>query len=134
MEQDNNSVTKALEPEIEPKQEQVEEQEIKTASVNEKQKDLAINEILGKLGVSDAVATSAKAILDPVTNGNLLTQGLVELVVKALSHDEDVKNAEAAGYLRGRNETIEVASKLDNDNEPVPVNFPVYRKRSFWDR
>ena len=32
----------------------------------------------------------------------------MNILLRAARHDDDVKNAEAAGYLRGRNEAIEV--------------------------
>lgn len=91
-----------------------------------------VGEILERLGVSEGIATSARALLDTVKDGKTPGANFVKLIVNALSHDEDVKNAEAAGYLRGRNEVIEAATKAD-DQEPTPVNFPIYRKRSFWD-
>ena len=92
-----------------------------------------VGEILKQLGVSDNIATSARALLDTIKDGKAPSENFVKLIVNALNHDEDIKNAEAAGYLRGRNEVIEMASKVDNDQEPTPVNFPIYRKRSFWD-
>lgn len=92
-----------------------------------------VGEILERLGVSDSVAASTRALLDTVKGGKAPGENFVKLIVSALSHDEDIKNAEAAGYLRGRNEVIEAATKADNDQEPTPVNFPIYRKRSFWD-
>ena len=137
MKQDNKSIPQTLDAKLEQEQELthelVKEQEAPSTAANETQQESTIDNILSTLGVSDSVATSAKAILDPIVKGDTPTQGLVALVVKALSHDDDVKNAEAAGYLRGRNETIEVANKFD-DKEPQPVNFPIYRKRSFWDK
>ena len=92
-----------------------------------------VTAILERLGVSDNVATSARLILESVEAGKTPSENLVKLIVNALNHDEDVKNAEAAGYLRGRNETIETASSLQDEQTPKPVDFPVYRKRSFWD-
>ena len=92
-----------------------------------------VGEILKQLGVSDNIATSARALLDTIKDGKAPGENFVKLIVNALNHDEDIKNAEAAGYLRGRNEVIEMASTVDNDQEPTPVNFPIYRKRSFWD-
>lgn len=92
-----------------------------------------VGAILEQLGVSDSIATSTRALLDTIKEGKAPGENFVKLIVNALGHDEDIKNAEAAGYLRGRNEVIEAAGKLDDDKEPAPVNFPIYRKRSFWD-
>ena len=92
-----------------------------------------ISDIIDSMDLSDSIATSAKAILEPLERGLAPGENIVKLVVNALNHDEDVKNAEAAGYLRGRNELIDEAGKSCDDMEPKPVNFPIYRKRSFWD-
>lgn len=44
-------------------------------------------------------------------------------------------NAETEGYLRGRNEKIEATQHFDvmPDDEPQPVPFPSYCRRSVWD-
>ncbi len=55
--------------------------------------------------------------------------------------DDEVKNADAAGYLRGRNEKIElitrpldpVASDDDSLPDAEPSHFPRYARRSVWD-
>jgi len=92
-----------------------------------------VAQILERLGVSESIATSARAILDTIEAGKAPGENFVKLIVNALNHDDDIKNAEAAGYLRGRNEAIDQAISLNDDQQPKPVNFPVYRKRSFWD-
>ena len=89
--------------------------------------------ILKKMGVSDSIATTARTIIDSLETSKTPGENFVRLIVNALNHDEDVKNAEATGYLRGRNEVIEVANHFNDEMTPKPVNFPVYRKRSFWD-
>lgn len=95
----------------------------------------SLSTIIEQMQVSESTATAARAILDPLEQGKAPSRALVELVVKALNHDEDVRNAEATGYLRGRNETIEAAtSSIDNNTAQQPVNFPVYRRRSFWEK
>ena len=83
--------------------------------------------------MSQSIANSAKAIIDSIEPGKTPSESFVKLIVGALNHDEDLKNAEAAGYLKGRNEVIEAANKLAEEQTPKPVNFPVYRRRSFWD-
>ena len=92
-----------------------------------------VTAILERLGVSESTATSARTIIDSIEVGKTPGENFVKLIVNALNHDEDMRNAEAAGYLRGRNETIEAASNLQDEQTPKPVNFPIYRKRSFWD-
>lgn len=62
------------------------------------------------------------------------TADVVDLLAKALRHDEDVSNAEASGYLRGRNEKIDNALKKPRSSDPPsPANFPRYVKQSIWD-
>lgn len=92
-----------------------------------------VQQLLEKLGVSDSVATSAKVIIQSLKQGNASSESIVKMVVQALRHDEDLKNAETEGYLRGRNEVIEAATKATDDKSPKPLNFPIYTKRSFWD-
>lgn len=94
----------------------------------------SLDDIIGDMNISGSVAATAKAILEPLEKGTAPSKSIVELIVKALNHDEDVKNADAAGYLRGRNETIEAATRAIEEQEPQPITFPVYRKRSFWDK
>lgn len=104
-----------------------------TTACEKKNEVPRISDIIDSMNLSDSIATSAKAILEPLEKGAAPGENMVKLVVNALNHDEDVKNAETAGYLRGRNEVIDEASKACDEREPQPVNFPIYRKRSFWD-
>lgn len=61
--------------------------------------------------------------------------------IESLSLDGDtlaqvqelLRNAEAEGYLRGRNEKIEATQHFDRDEEPEPAPFPTYARRSVWD-
>lgn len=113
-------------PQPQPQQEPIQEPQ------QEAKRD-EVAQILERLGVSESIATSARAILDTIEAGKTPGENFVKLIVNALNHDDDIKNAEAAGYLRGRNEAIDQAISLNDDQQPNPVNFPVYRKRSFWD-
>jgi hypothetical protein len=129
MDNDNNTMQHYDDKSLETTQQPCEVQE---QQLEEQQPD-TVAAILERLGVSDSIATSARAIIDGIEAGKTPGENFVKLIVNALNHDEDMKNAEAAGYLRGRNEVIEAASKLNDDQHPNPVNFPIYRKRSFWD-
>ena len=93
-----------------------------------------VQQLLEKLGVSESIATSARVIVQSLREGNASSESIVKLVVQALRHDEDLKNAETQGYLRGRNEVIAAASSAPDDKSPRPLNFPIYTKRSFWDK
>jgi hypothetical protein len=84
--------------------------------------------------------------LDEEATGRLqrLTQGmdpdsispdLLETLARGITHDNDVENADAAGYLRGRNEKIEAVlhpEPEDDAPQSQPV-FPRYCHRSIWD-
>ncbi len=93
-----------------------------------------VQRLLQELGVSESLAASARVIVQSLREGNASSENIVKLVVQALRHDEDLKNAETQGYLRGRNEVIAAASTTPDDKSPRPLNFPIYTKRSFWDK
>ncbi len=121
----------AVEPEavaLEPQQ-----AEVATASEESPQLD-DVQQLLQELGVSESIAASARVIVQSLREGNATSESIVKLVVQALRHDEDLKNAETQGYLRGRNEVIAAAGTAPADKSPQPLNFPIYTKRSFWDK
>ena len=67
-----------------------------------------------------------------------ISDDLLATLARGISHDEDVQNADAAGYLRGRNEKIEaVLHPEPQDEEEAPATatpvFPRYCRRSIWD-
>ena len=55
-----------------------------------------------------------------------LPSGLQELI------QDKIAQADAEGYLRGRNEVIAETQPFDNDPEPSPP-IPIYNRRSIWD-
>ena len=107
----------------------------------EKQK-LAFSEVVAQaaqtLGLSDAIASVVQEVLAPLEHGHL-SHNVVKLIAHAISRDEDLKNADAAGYLRGRNEKIEAVLHRQPDEEDeqtnpnLTVNFPRYCHRSIWE-
>ena len=65
-----------------------------------------------------------------------VTPQMLDTLALGATHAVDVQNADAAGYLRGRNEKIEAVLQPDpEEEEPMatPV-FPRYCRRSIWDR
>ena len=94
----------------------------------------AVQQLLEKLGVSESIAASARVIVQSLREGSATSESLVRMVVQSLRHDEELKNAETQGYLRGRNEVIAAATTPPGDKSPRPLNFPIYTKRSFWDK
>ncbi len=67
-----------------------------------------------------------------------ITDDVITTLARGITHDDDVQNADAAGYLRGRNEKIEAVLQPDPDQEPEkpePMpSFPRYCRRSIWDK
>ena len=65
-----------------------------------------------------------------------LSDDLLTTLARGITHDEDVQNADATGYLRGRNEKIEAVlhpqPQDEEEAEATPV-FPRYCRRSIWD-
>ena len=65
-----------------------------------------------------------------------LSDDLLTTLARGITHDEDVQNADATGYLRGRNEKIEAVlhpqPQDEDEAEATPV-FPRYCRRSIWD-
>ena len=66
-----------------------------------------------------------------------ITDDVIATLARGITHDDDVQNADAAGYLRGRNEKIEAVLQPEPDHEPEepqPLpSFPRYCRRSIWD-
>ena len=65
-----------------------------------------------------------------------LSDELLATLARGISHDDDVQNADATGYLRGRNEKIEAVlhpqPQDEEENQATPV-FPRYCRHSIWD-
>lgn len=65
------------------------------------------------------------------------TDELLSTLARGISHDDDVSNADAAGYLRGRNEKIEAVMhpqpQDDEETQSATPVFPRYCRRSIWD-
>ena len=83
----------------------------------------------------DEVATASLTALTKDLSPDEVSTDLLATLARGITHDDDVQNADAAGYLRGRNEKIEaVLHPQPQDEEPQaqPV-FPRYCRRSIWD-
>ena len=113
-----------------------------------RQSEEPYEEHLPEPGSSPTLADRIAALmLDEDTTGRLtrLTEGLdsnratddlLATLARGITHDTDVQNADAEGYLRGRNEKIEAVLPPSPDpgdeSESTPV-FPRYCRRSIWD-
>ncbi len=67
-----------------------------------------------------------------------LDSDVASLVMEII--DEQVKNADIAGYRRGRNEKIELLTRpldpvteADLESDAATPHFPRYTRRSVWD-
>ena len=69
-------------------------------------------------------------------DGQTVSAELLTTLARGITRDEDVQNADAAGYLRGRNEKIETVlhpQPQDEDETQTTPVFPRYCRRSIWD-
>lgn len=66
-----------------------------------------------------------------------VTTDMLDTLARGVTHATDVQNADAAGYLRGRNEKIEAVLQPEPEDDDQIVQatpvFPRYCRRSIWD-
>lgn len=77
------------------------------------------------------------AALTAGLDADSLSSELLTTLAQGVTHDTDVQNADATGYLRGRNEKIEAVLQPEPEQDEeatvaVPA-FPRYNRRSIWD-
>lgn len=93
--------------------------------------DQAVLDAAAQLGLDEETQSQLKDVLQPL-QAAVITPRLVEMLASALRHDEDVSNAEAAGYVRGRNDNID-ARLHPQQQQPAAQSFPRYVRRSVWE-
>ncbi|MDO4511790.1 MAG: hypothetical protein Q4B68_08245 [Bacteroidales bacterium] len=86
-----------------------------------------------RMNLDEATGSRVREIIKRVECGEI-DEATVNMLSRAVNHDEDVKNAETEGYLRGRNEKIEQVTHPMQEEEPEcqPARFPRYNRRSVW--
>ena len=89
------------------------------------------------MGLNDDTAQHLSELAAGIPSEGI-SDDLLATLARGISHDEDVQNADAAGYLRGRNEKIEVVLHPEpQDEEEGPATatpvFPRYCRRSIWE-
>ena len=98
-------------------------------------KEEEIAEKIGAMGLDEAI-NSQLAQLTQGMDAEQVTPELLTTLARGITHDEDVENADATGYLRGRNEKIEAVlhpqPDAGDESQTTPV-FPRYNRRSVWD-
>lgn len=92
---------------------------------------------LGTMGLDEGT-TKRLTELTAGLNAEAVTPELLTTLAHGITHDDDVQTADAAGYLRGRNEKIEAVlhpqPEVEENNDPgMSINFPRYCRRSIWD-
>ena len=84
----------------------------------------------------DEASTQRLTQLTECLEGSAASDELLATLARGITHDDDVHNADAEGYLRGRNEKIEAVMhpqpQDDEETQSTPV-FPRYCRRSVWD-
>ena len=108
--------------------EEVQETEEQTASPT-------LAERIAAMGLDENVSDRLRHLTEGMDAASL-TPDVLTTLARGITHDEDVKNADAAGFLRGRNEKIETVIHQrpddEDETETTPV-FPKYCRRSIWD-
>lgn len=92
-----------------------------------------VKAIVDNLSISADDRDTLNAIVGKLKSGQL-DADTIATIAQGITHNADVENAEAQGYLRGKNEQIEALAKFADDDNSEPVNFPRYARRSIWDR
>ena len=89
---------------------------------------------IAALGLEEPIADQLTQLTEGL-DGDTMTSDLLATLARGLTHDNDVQNADAAGYLRGRNEKIEAVLHPQPEEETPPATpvFPRYCRRSIWD-
>ena len=89
---------------------------------------------IAALGVDEQTASQLNALTEGI-DSDAVSPELLSTLARGIAHDADVQNADAAGYLRGRNEKIEAVlhPEPEQDTPPATPVFPRYCRRSIWD-
>ena len=94
-----------------------------------------LSDRIAQMGL-DEPTSSRLGELTTGLDSEAVSPDLLSTLARGITHDEDVQNADAAGYLRGRNEKIEtVLHPQPQDEEEIQTTpvFPRYCRRSIWD-
>ena len=104
-------------------------------AVTDQPAEPTLGDRIAEMGL-DEHTTSLLGELTDGLDSHSVSPELLSTLARGITHDEDVQNADAAGYLRGRNEKIETVlhpQPQDEDEPPATPVFPRYCRRSIWD-
>ena len=93
-----------------------------------------LSDRIAAMDVDEQTASRLMALTEGF-DSEAVSTALLDTLARGIAHDNDVQNADAAGYLRGRNEKIEAVLHPEPEEETPsssPV-FPRYCRRSIWD-
>ena len=93
-----------------------------------------LDDRIAQLGLDENISNRLSQLTDGMDAASLSPE-LLSTIARGITHDQDVENADAEGYLRGRNEKIEAVlppQPHDDETSRTPV-FPRYCRRSIWD-
>jgi len=95
-----------------------------------------LDERISALGLDENQTATMRQLTEGIEQSRV-TPELLHTLARGITHDSDVENADATGYLRGRNEKIEAVlhpqPELPDESDSAPV-FPCYNRRSIWER
>ena len=94
-----------------------------------------LDDRIAQLGLDESTSNRLSQLTGGLDAASLSPE-LLSTIARGITHDQDVENADAEGYLRGRNEKIEAVlpptPDSNEETESTPV-FPRYCRRSIWD-
>lgn len=97
--------------------------------------DLAIDDMATAMNIEAEKVAKIKSYCRNILSGEV-GEDAVKTILAGMAHDEDVKNAECEGYLRGRNEKIKVENHFEKYAEErayADSVMPRFARRSIWD-
>lgn len=104
-------------------------------AVSDKPAVPTLGDRIAEMGLDEHTSSRLGELTDGL-DSNCISPELLSTLARGITHDEDVQNADAAGYLRGRNEKIETVmhpQPQDEDEAQATPVFPRYCRRSIWD-
>lgn len=97
--------------------------------------ELAIDDFAQAEKVEAEAVAQLKALCGEIVRGEVSATTL-RTILAGVTHDDDVRNADGEGYLRGRNEKIEFENRFDQNAEARAERnsvMPRFARRSIWD-
>ncbi|MGN0213397.1 MAG: hypothetical protein ACI4AH_01140 [Muribaculaceae bacterium] len=97
--------------------------------------ELAVDDVACAMKIGADVVSQIKEICGQIVRGEVNATA-IKTIMAGVTHDDDVRNAEGEGYLRGKNEKIELENRFDQDAEKHAARnglVPRFVRRSIWD-